>query len=95
MAQIAQQVYIADVSLAENVCLSLKVHEINHQEVEKLLSFVGLNSLIDKSLEGYSQPLGRNGNKLSGGQKQRLAFARVLYKNPQILVLDEATSAFG
>ena len=93
LAQIAQQVYIADVSLAENVCLSLKVNEINHQEVEKLLNFVGLNSLIDKSLEGYSQPLGRNGNKLSGGQKQRLAFARVLYKNPQILVLDEATSA--
>ncbi len=43
--------------------------------------------------EGYNSNIGEGGDKLSGGQKQRLSIARAIYKNPPILILDEATSS--
>ncbi len=63
------------------------------QQVLAICTQLGIIELIEKLPAGFNTLVGEHGATLSGGQKQRLAIARTLYRNPQILIMDEATSS--
>jgi ABC-type transport system involved in Fe-S cluster assembly fused permease/ATPase subunit len=65
----------------------------SQEEVEAAARVAQIHGFITGLPEGYGTKVGERGLKLSGGEKQRVAMARVMLKNPPVLVLDEATSA--
>ena len=67
--------------------------EASGEEVMEAARRAQLTDFIAKLPDGYATRVGERGLKLSGGEKQRVAIARVILKNPQILIFDEATSS--
>lgn len=63
------------------------------EKVQSVIGLLGLEGLINSSAEGLTTYISEQGSSLSGGERQRIAIARSLYREPKILVLDEATSS--
>ena len=69
------------------------VEENTPEEIEEACRIASIHDFIVSQPEGYHTVVGNRGLKLSGGEKQRISIARVILKDPRILILDEATSA--
>ncbi len=73
--------------------ITLGNEQADEKEVIAAAKAANAHDFIMEMPDGYKSNVGENGAKLSGGQKQRLSIARAIYKNPPILILDEATSS--
>lgn len=78
-------------SILENISLSEEKPDVG--KAWEMLELVGLRDFVEKIPMSINTRLGVTGMELSGGQKQRLMIARAMYKNPEVLFLDEATSS--
>ncbi|MDH3734028.1 MAG: ABC transporter ATP-binding protein/permease [Gemmatimonadota bacterium] len=90
---IPQAGYLADDSVRRNVAFGIPDTSIDDERVWRALGSAQVADLFRENPEGLDARLGESGVMLSGGQRQRLGIARALYRNPEILILDEATSA--
>jgi len=88
---VTQDTYLFNGTVRENL-LYAKTNA-TQQELEEACRIANIHDFIAAQPEGYDTVVGNRGLKLSGGEKQRLSIARVILKDPKILILDEATSA--
>jgi ATP-binding cassette subfamily B protein len=91
IGMVTQETYLFHASVRENL-----LYACPHATEEEIIAATKAAAIHDRIMEldnGYDTIVGERGYKLSGGEKQRIAIARVILKNPRILILDEATSA--
>ena len=91
ISYIPQEAFIIDDTVEENI--TLNDDESRKEHLAEILKISNLKNTIENQRLNLSTLVGENGVKISGGQKQRIAIARALYRNRQIIILDEPTSS--
>lgn len=87
---VSQDPYLFNGTLRDNI--GFGAPEASEEDIEDAVREASMEDVVDKFDDGLDTELGEDGARLSGGQKQRVAIARALASDPDILVLDEATS---
>ena len=88
---VTQESYLFNGTILDN--LRYAKDDATMEEIESACRIANIHEFISRQPMGYQTEVGNRGLKLSGGEKQRLSLARVMLKDPKILILDEATSA--
>ncbi len=91
IGMVTQETYLFNDTLKANLLYATP--DASQAELEAACQTANIHHFIDSLPDGYDTVVGARGYRLSGGEKQRIAIARVILKNPRILVLDEATSS--
>ncbi|MGN1398508.1 MAG: ABC transporter ATP-binding protein, partial [Erysipelotrichaceae bacterium] len=91
IGMVTQEAYLFNGTIKENLLFAKE--KATMDEIIEACKIANIHDAITSFAHGYNSQVGNRGLKLSGGEKQRLSLARVILKNPKILILDEATSA--
>ena len=90
---VPQSIFLLDGTIKENILLGKENNRNQDNELKKVLKSCQLENFISSLPDGLNTEIGERGVNLSGGQKQRIGLARALYKDPDIIIFDEATSS--
>ena len=93
IAHVPQSIFLSDNTIKENIAFGIDNNKIEFRNVQNAAKLAQIHNLINDWPKGYQTSVGERGVRLSGGQRQRIGIARALYKNVNVLVLDEATSS--
>ncbi|MBF0238668.1 MAG: ABC transporter ATP-binding protein [SAR324 cluster bacterium] len=93
IAYIPQSIFLMNRSIASNIAFGVHSEDIDWKKMKKVIEQAHLESFIQDLPDGWNTNVGERGNRLSGGQIQRIGIARALYRDPEVIIMDESTSA--
>ena len=91
VSSVPQQLNLFSGNIIDNIAVGDLQPDM--ERIVEIVKSLGLIPFVENLPNGFATQVGENGTSLSGGEKQRIAIARALYKNPEILIFDEATSS--
>lgn len=93
ISYVSQSCYLMDTSIKNNITFNFIEENVDHQKLEKALKLSNLSKFVESLPQKENTLVGNDGVKISGGERQRIAIARAIYKNSNIVFMDEFSSA--